>query len=276
MTTSSPRLLVKRVTFFAGCLMLMMLMSGRTVGAQVYESLEDTTAYFKARVLDSLTREPVIFAHIVNRTRQTATISDTLGYFYIRTSPGDRLELTAIGYATRKIIIGYGMLRRRLIGDVLLRPFVYSIEGVRVNPLGSYAQFKRHFITLEIPESEYTIHPSVLNDIEEGSDTLDMLLAPPMSPVTALYNLLSKEGKSKRKLRKLQEQEAFEKQIDFKYSPDIVSQITGYTGFELYEFMDFCSFEKDFLLYATYYEITRAILARQTEFEANKLKKDRK
>jgi hypothetical protein len=91
---------------------------------------------------------------------------------------------------------------------------------------------------------------------------------PVMSPVTALYNLLSKEGKSKRKLRKLLEQEAFEKQIDFKYSPEIVSHITGYTGFELYEFMDFCSFKKDFLLDATYYEITQAIVRKQLEFEA--------
>jgi hypothetical protein len=276
MITSFPRLLVKRATFFSGCLMLMMWISGRTARAQVYASLKDTTAYFKARVLDSLSREPVIFVHIVNRTRQIATISDTLGYFYIRTSPGDKLVLTAIGYAPREIPIGYGLLRRPSVSDILLRQFVYSIEGVKVNRLGSYEQFKRRFSTLKLPESEYTIHPSVLTDIEEGTDTLDMLLVPPMSPVTALYNLLSKEGKSKRKLRKLQEQEAFEKQIDFKYSPVIVSQITGYTGFELYEFMDFCSFEKDFLLNATYYEITRAIMALQKEFEASKSKKNRR
>jgi hypothetical protein len=84
-----------------------------------------------------------------------------------------------------------------------------------------------------------------------------------------LYNLLSKEGRSQRKLRKLLEQETFERQIDFKYSPDIVSHITGYTGFDLYEFMDFCSFKKDFLLDATYYEITQAILVKQREFEAD-------
>ena len=66
------------------------------------------------------------------------------------------------------------------------------------------------------------------------------------------------------------EQEAFEKQIDFKYSPDIVSHITGYTGFELYEFMDFCSFKKEFLLDATHYEITQAILSKQRNFELDR------
>jgi hypothetical protein len=249
-------------------MLLMLVIVERPVHTQVYESLKDTTAYFKARILDSLTREPVAFAHIINTTRRTATISDTLGYFFIRTSPGDQLQLTAIGYAAGKLSIGYGILRSQLIHDILLRPIIYSIEAVRVNPLGSYEQFRKRFVTLDLPESEYQIHPSVLEEINQGTDTMDMLIVPPMSPVTALYNLLSKEGKSKRKLRKLLEQEAFEKQIDFKYSPDIVSHITGYTGFDLYEFMEFCSFKKDFLLDATYYEITRAILDKQQEFEA--------
>jgi hypothetical protein len=249
-------------------MLLILVIVERPVHTQVYESLEDTTVYFKARILDSLTREPVAFAHIINTTRRIATISDTLGYFYIRTSPGDKLQLTAIGFAAGKLTIGYSILRSRLIHDILLQPIIYSIEAVRVNPLGSYEQFKNRFITVRLPESDNQIHPSVLQEIDEGTDTLDMLIMPIMSPVTALYNLLSKEGKSKRKLRKLLEQEEFERQIDFKYSPDIVSHITGYTGFELYEFMDFCSFKKDFLLNATYYEITRAILVKQGQFKA--------
>jgi hypothetical protein len=252
----------------AGCLLMLWLAMERPVRAQVYESLQDTSGYFKARVIDSRSKKPVAFAHIINTTRRSATISDTLGYFYIRTSPGDQLQLTAIGFAASELTIGYSLLRSQPIQDILLEPIIYTIEAVRVNPLGSYEQFRRRFTSLEIPESAYTIHPSVLTDIDRGTDTLDMLLAPSISPVTALYNLLSKEGKSRRKLRKLLEREAFEKQIDFKYSPDIVSHITGYSGFELYEFMEFCSFEEEFLLDATYLEITQAVMTKQQEFEA--------
>jgi hypothetical protein len=257
---------LSRVCYIAGFMLFMLVITVRPFHAQVYESLEDTTAFFKARVLDSLTREPVVFAHIINTTRRTATITDTLGYFYIRTSPGDRLKVTAIGFASGELGIGYSLLRSRLIYDILLKPIIYSIEAIRVNPLGSYEQFRKRFITLKLPESEYQIHPSVLQEIDQGTDTLDMMISPLISPVTALYNLLSKEGKSQKKLRKLLEQEAFERQIDFKYSPDIVSHITGYTGFDLYEFMDFCGFKKDFLLNATYYEITQAVLAKQQEY----------
>lgn len=267
MTISLPSHKSSRVCYIAGFMLYILVIAEKPVHAQVYESLEDTTVYFKARVLDSLTRKPVAFAHIINTARRTATISDTLGYFYIRTSPGEQLQLTAIGFSASKLTIGYSILRSRIIHDILLQPIIYSIEAVRVNPLGSYQQFKQSFIRLDLPESEYTIHSSVLTEIEEGTDTLDMLIMPIMSPVTALYNLLSKEGKSKRKLRKLLEQEEFERQIDFKYSPDIVSHITGYAGFELYEFMDYCSFRKEFLLNATYYEITQAILFKQREYE---------
>jgi len=267
MTNISSSLPCRRIKYLAGCLLFLLLIKSQPFCAQVFESLPDTSIYFKARVIDSMTRRPVPFAHIINTTRKTATISDTLGYFYIRTSPGERLQVTAIGFAARKISIAISILQTQFIRDILLQPIRYSIESVRVNPLGSYQQFKQRFITVDLPESEYQIHTSVLQEIDEGTDTLDMLIMPMISPVTALYNLLSKEGKSKRKLRKLLEQEAFERQIDFKYSPDIVSHITGYTGFELYEFMDFCSFKKDFLLNATYYEITQAVLARQQQFE---------
>ncbi len=201
MTNPSPSFHISRVCFIAGFMLFMLVMAGKPLHAQVYESLEDTTVYFKARVLDSLTRKPVAFAHIINTTRKRATISDTLGYFYIRSSPGDQLQLSAIGFTSGKLTIGYSILRSRLIHDILLQPIIYSIEAVRINPLGSYAQFRQHFISLKLPESEYQIHPSVLQEIEEGTDTLDMLVAPAISPVTALYNLLSKEGKSKRKLR---------------------------------------------------------------------------
>ncbi len=268
MTISFPSRHLSRVSYISGFILFILVIVERPVHAQVYESLDDTSAFFKARVLDSLTMEAVAFAHIINTTRRTATISDTLGYFYIRTSPGDQLQFTAIGFSSGKLTIGYSILRSRLIYDILLQPIIYTIEAIRINPLGSYEQFKNRFITLKLPESEYQIHPSVLHEIDEGTDTLDMLIMPIMSPVTALYNLLSKEGKSKRKLRKLLEQEAFERQIDFKYSPDIVSHITGYTGFDLYEFMDFCSFKKEFLLNATYYQITRAILFKQGQFKA--------
>ena len=79
---------------------------------------------------------------------------------------------------------------------------------------------------------------------------------------------LSKEGKSRRKFQALLEQEQFEKDVAYKYSPFIVEGITGYSKFELYEFMEFCNFEKKFLLEADRYEVRDELLEKQLIFEA--------
>jgi len=232
------------------------------------ESPGDTVFFFKGRILDSITREPVAFTHIVNRDRNTATICDTLGYFYMRVNRHDTLQFSAIGYAPARVVVSDSLRLLEKLPDFHMRPIRYSIRGVRINPLGSYETFMHKLANLELPPNGYEINPGVLLDVEQGSDTLDMVLYPVLSPVTALYNWLSKEGKSRRKLAALIEEEQFEKEIAYKYSPLVVSGITGYSGFELYRFMDFCSFKKKFLLEADLYEIRDAVLEKQRIFEA--------
>ena len=239
-----------------------------TAGAlKVHDFRADSVFYFKGRILDSTSRQPVAFTHIINTGRNTATICDTLGYFYIRVRLSDSLQFSAIGYAPVQLVISDSLRRLEKLPDILMRSIRYSIRGVMINPLGSYEYFRQKFITLELPPSKYKINPSILSDIEKGTDTLDMMPVPGLSPVTALYNWLSKEGRSRRKLAKLIEQEQFEKNIAYKYSPIIVAGITGYYGLELYLFMDFCSFKKKFLLEADRYEIQDAVLEKKKIFE---------
>ena len=228
----------------------------------------DSVFYFKGRVLDSTNRRPVAFAHVINTGRNTATICDTLGYFYLRVRMQDTLNFTAIGYATKQIVITESLQSLERLPDIFLREFSYTIEGVMINPLGSYQTFRSRVINLELPPSKYEINPSVLSDIEGGTDTLDIVEYPAMSPVTALYNWLSQEGQEKRKYMRLIEQEQFEKDIAYKYSPLIVSGVTGYAGFELYSFMDFCAFSKKFLQESDRYEIRDAVVEKQKIYEA--------
>ncbi len=230
----------------------------------------DSIFYFKGRVLDSTTRQPVAFSHVINTGRNTATICDTLGYFYLRVRLQDTLNFTSIGYSLAQIIINDSLKFLERLPYILLHEMSYSIEGVMINPLGSYQTFMSRVINMELPPSKYEINPTVIMEIKQGTDTLDMVPVPIMSPVTALYNWLSKEGKSKRKLRKIIEQEQFEKEIAYKYSPLIVSGITGYAGFELYAFIDFCSLSKKFLLEADRYQIRDAIVEKQKIYEAER------
>ena len=256
-----------RIALFAAFFSLSFSDIEDTLSVGNQEPLPDTLLYFKGRVLDSINRHPLAFTHVINIGRSTATICDTLGYFYIRVRLLDTIYFTAIGYTPLEIVFNDSLRFLNKMPDILMRDVRYSIPGVMINPLGSYESFKQKLIDLELEPSKYEINPTVLMDIEKGTDTLDMVQTPGISPVTALYNWLSKEGKSRRKLEQLMEQEQFEKDIAFKYSPLIVSGITGYAGFELYQFMDFCSFKKKFLSESDRYEIQDAVLEKQRIFE---------
>ncbi|HEC45113.1 MAG TPA: hypothetical protein ENI20_20090 [Bacteroides sp.] len=228
----------------------------------------DSVFYFKGRVLGSEGRKPIAFAHVINTRRNTATICDTLGYFFLRVRMLDTVNITAIGFAPVQVVITDSLQSLEKLPDIFLRDFSYTIEGVMINPLGSYQTFRSRVINLELPPSKYEINPTVLMDIDEGTDTLDMVEYPAMSPVTALYNWLSKEGREKRKYKMIIEQEQFEKDIAYKYSPLIVSGVTGYAGFELYYFMDFCRFSNKFLDESDRYEIRDAVVEKQKIYEA--------
>jgi hypothetical protein len=236
----------------------------------------DSVYYFKGRVVDSATGQPVAFSHIINTGRNTATICDTLGYFYLRVRLFDTLYLTALGYAPLQLVISDSLEKLEILPDIPMKVVSYSIRGVMINPLGSYSSFRHKVANLELPPTNYEINPAVLFEIDEGTDTLDMVPVPVLSPVTALYNWLSREGRNRRRFERLLEHEQFEKDVAYKYSPLVVSGITGYTGFELHRFMDFCSFKKKFLLESDQYEIRYAILEKQLEFEKMDQNTDRK
>ena len=265
---------MKRYLIIVPCLLLIspFLGSFHPDGSQDESALRaDPLVYWKGRAVDPLAGRPVAFTHVVNTNRNTATICDTLGYFFLRVRRHDTLNLTAIGYAPLELVINDSLLGLNIIPDIYMQNMTYSIQGVMINPLGSYQSFRHKVINLEL-EPEYEINPTVITRIDQGTDTLDMMPTPSISPVTALYNWLSREGRQNRRYRKVIEQEQFEKEISYKYSPLIVSGITGYAGLELYAFMDFCKFSNKFLEESDRYEIRDAVVEKQIIYEA--LKKD--
>jgi len=219
---------------------------------------------FSFRVVDSVSAEPIQFAHVVNINRGLAVISDTLGIVHIRAGPGDTLQISAIGYSLHRFFILEGEHAAGQINTVRLSPYVYPISPVSVNQLGSYDQFKWHFLHIDPSLLPKEIPDIVQDYIYKGLDTV-ALSAPPSfgSPVTAIYMMFSKEGKTARKLAALMEKDESDREIAHKYNPELVLSITGYEGLELYEFIEFCNFNLNFLKGANEYEIIDAILNKQ-------------
>ena len=231
----------------------------------------DSTSYFIARIVDSLSRNPVQFAHIVNTDMGYATISDTLGYFYLKAAKNNTLQISAIGYSLKQFTLNDSILSSDRLPAIQLVPYVYPIDAVKINPFGNYGQFRDRFLNLVPPAPKYQISTSVLREIDLGMDTITSLSPTPIgSPVTFFYNLLSREGRSNRKLAELLEEEEFTRKIAHKYSDDLVSRVTGYHGLELYEFMEYCNFTRAFLLKASEYQIVEAILNQQEKYKESR------
>ncbi len=84
--------------------------------------------------------------------------------------------------------------------------------------------------------------------------------------IDALWEIFSKEGKSKRKLAGLQQKELEEYYLNARYNKEYVGYVTKLQGKDLDRLIEFCPLPKDFILRSTDYELTYAILQCYREF----------
>ena len=193
------------------------------------------------QVIDQDTRRPLAAITIVNkRTKQRTTTNDN-GDFFLWASPGDSVLTSSIGYADGGIWVD-GVTKKPVIqlDEVVIREkkaenLRKEIDTFLANPYGSKE------IRQEI----------MRNLISTQSATPGLGIS-----VDAIYDLFSKEGKSKRKLADLQLADARKYYAFLRYNPSLVSHITGLKGPQLEAFMRYCFLSEDFILRATDYELT--------------------
>ncbi|HLT72450.1 MAG TPA: hypothetical protein VKZ75_07340, partial [Cyclobacteriaceae bacterium] len=79
-------------------------------------------------------------------------------------------------------------------------------------------------------------------------------------PVSALYNVFSREAKEKRKLKTLREKISDYSEIDAKYNVEVVRQVTDLDEEGAKRFMEWCKFEDEFILKSSAYDLAVAML----------------
>ena len=94
----------------------------------------------------------------------------------------------------------------------------------------------------------------------------DQVLDLAQSPVTLLYELFSKRARSDRKVLVLMQQARRRKLANYRLEL-IAAQATRLRGEELERFLAFCSFDEDYLLMATEYDLTYEMLQTYKAFK---------
>lgn len=203
------------------------------------------------QVVDQDTRRPLAAITIVNKRTKQRTTTNESGDFFLWASVGDSVLTSSIGYADGGIRVD-GITKKPIIA---LKRTAIQLDEVVIREKKAENLRKEIDSFLANPYGSKEIRQEIMRS---------MISTQPTTPglgisIDAIYDLFSKEGKSKRKLADLQLADARKYYAHLRYNPSLVTHITGLKGPQLEAFMRYCFLSEDFILRATDYELTLEI-----------------
>lgn len=204
-------------------------------------------------VFDAQTKQRISQVYVYNTANDDGKYVNTRGEFALEASPGDILIAAVKGYhpdtltvADKKVVL-FNMTRSTIWLDEV------SVVARR-SPEERLQSNKREYSTA----------------YSKGSAGPLFSTAPTGAglSIDALYNLISKDGKNARKLQEIIERDYRESVIDYRFTPDLVSRVTGLQGDTLADFMQQYRPSYFFILSANDYSLVfyiRSSLARYNQ-----------
>jgi hypothetical protein len=180
-------------------------------------------------------------------------------------NPGDTLIITSIGYQQKKYRY-LGEWKKVVFRSIPLKEEVYEISQIEITPWGTYNEFKRKFMSLDMETPRENLHPLIWDDLPPRPEKIDPIEPGIMNPVSMIYNIFSKEGKERRKYMELTKHEKKERKIEAKFNRKNVGELTGLEGDKLDRFMDFCNFTDEYILDTKEYFILERVKKKYKQF----------
>lgn len=218
-------------------------------------------SYVLGRAIDKTTKQGIPSATVVNKNTRQITRTSENGNFLVKATKGDSIKISSIGYKNAGI----------------------AWDGVNKEPV------------LELPQDAIVLPEVTIKDrrIEIIRQQIDELLAAPeastklkwkdisnlintntSSPgggigisIDGLYQLFSKEGKTRRKLEAMKQEDLRKLLVEYRYSAEYVSYVTKLKGQQLKDFMKFCNLPDNFVLTANDYDLTLEVFRCLEEFK---------
>lgn len=188
-------------------------------------------------VTDAQTGKPLLAVTVVNAYTQQSTLTDDHGFYVIPARQGDMIAFTSIGYRTVEQAKPISVIIATM--NITMEPTNYMLDEFRLLP-GKLSQYQvdsaERAVIYKIPLQR--THPS-----------------PIMSPASALAELFSQRAKRVYKFQKNFAEGEIEKFVDTRYSPALVTRLTGLSGDSIGHFMYACPMPYDFARSASDLEI---------------------
>jgi hypothetical protein len=238
-------------------------------------SLKAAQIFIEGFVVDSLTGKGIPNVQVYNETKRESSFTLNSGYFKISGSLKDTLAIVALGYYGKAWIPALNNFRDGQ--KIYLTRRIYEIDPITINILPeNYNKFKKAFLEVK-PDQGLIIEglpspvPKMVPDLLDTNVLKKVFIADNGAaaiPLTYIYNLYSKEEKSKRKVLYLKQEQKEQVSIDQKFNKELINKVTGLDGEEITSFIDFCNFSHRFLYESSDYEIVEAVHTKFEEYQA--------
>lgn len=192
--------------FHVSFLVLLLILAGATsVRAQASLKMSGT-------VLNARTRQPLPSASIIRVSDRRGTLSNENGKFSIYVKPGDTLLVRSVGFKPLFYLV-HPSTTDDLREDILLQEGSHELPEVKVIGGLDYEKvnralrnIKKPVVTKKVPVKPPAPKP-LFEEKPQGPPPPPTL----ENPASLLFDLLSKEGKDRRKLEARMEEEAARK-----------------------------------------------------------------
>ncbi len=227
-------------------------------------------------ILEENNKEPIPYVNIFVKQTRRGTISDTSGYFLLKTQLNDTLVFSALGFDKKYVVINEEAIENDKALIIFLDTKIYQLKTIDIYALRRYKQLEYEISTLKLPENDFTnasknfpFRPKDIDYYKLNSAPLSGL-GVVISPITALYEMFSKEGKERQKLQELEKQDYIESIIEKKIGINAIMKIIDEDMQNTYMFLAWCNFSADFINNISSYDLAFVIKHKHKQYKTTK------
>ncbi len=207
----------------------------------------------------------VPYASVINKRTGRGIQSSHDGFYTILMAPNDTVEITAIGYKSKKITLPIGYSQTNYHKNIYLDPDIFTLKEHTVNGI-TWAKFKEAFVNMEVVEEKkyVTLDPSSTAASAPDKTNFGVALN---GPISWLYNKLGKKAREQEKLEDLKQGNDPQMEYTRRITNEFVMGVTKLPEDKVNDFLKFCSDDIDFYAYAAEYDIKAKLLSCLPEFK---------
>ena len=218
-------------------------------------------SYVLGRAIDKTTKQPIPSATVVNKNTKQITKTSNNGNFLVKAVKGDSIKISSIGY--KNVGIAWDGINKE--------PVIELPQDAIVLPEVTIKDRRIEIIRQQIDELLAAPEASTKLKWKDISNLINTNTSSPGGgigiSIDGLYQLFSKEGKTRRKLEAMKQEDLRKLLVEYRYSAEYVSYVTKLKGQQLKDFMKFCNLPDNFVLTANDYDLTFEVFRCLEEFK---------